>query len=270
MSFCTEKSLALVAAALFFAVTGCSRTSADPPRIASDPADAPRAADEIVERLGARDYDALYEGASGPFKAANPKDEFVAKLRQLEGFGELDGLEPKGDFDVKQDAGAQVASRSYTASYELGRGPFELALREDGAGGWRLDYFTYDIGAETFDPPYAADETGADRLVHRFLYLWQNRRYDDIAKTMQLEDDPAKAREYFKTLESAGNFLSAKRTGYVAGSKAKSIKTDYDVVFDNGKGFMTFTLVSDGQNWHVDNIRYDVEYRTGEPGKNVG
>jgi hypothetical protein len=252
------RKILLVLAAIVFAgmLAGC--TPADPKNV-------PKAAQEVFDRLKDRQYDALYDKASDAFKKTFTKDEFVKKMKELESFGQLLDVAPDGDPNVAEEGGDKLARVAYTAKFTLAEGPFNLTLRgNDISGDWELDGYKYDVTATTFDPPYKPDQEGAEKLARRFLYLWQSRRYDDLSKTMRLQEDPSKIADFLKKLESAGQLLTMDRTSYKEGAKSghDTVAMDYDLKFDNGTGTMHFELVELSGEWRIDTVRYNIEYNT--------
>jgi hypothetical protein len=278
----TRIRAALLALALALGAA-CDRETDEPGAPTPPPADLnrtpeqrdiARAGDALFAKIAARDYDGAYESASDAFKASNSRGDFVKKMQELELFGKLTKADQKDAPELADDGGRHTAKLRYTARYTLGEGPFDVTLAADPSGDWRLDYYKYDVQATTSDPPYPADEAGAERLAHRFLYLWQTRRYGELADTMELdgdeEEDKQRLDEFFKELETAGRLLTMKRTAFSANPKAgpKAVSLDYDLTFDNGAGWIRFQLEQDGDQWRItdakDAVRYDVEYFTGK------
>jgi hypothetical protein len=254
-------TIVVITCALF--VAACTHSEASKRPV---PEDAGNAAQSVFAKLKARDHEGLYEDASPAFKAANQKADFVAKIRDLEQFGAVLDVEPIGDLAVTPGNASEVANGSYTATFTFGKGPIDLSLRLDASSGeWKLDYYSYDVATTTVDPPYSADEAGADQLARRFLYLWQANRFDDLSTTMKIKDDPAKVRSFLEGLKSSGELLTLERTGYLAASSrgGKAVKAEYHLVFDKGKGYLTFLLVPQGGQWQLVNVKYDVEFSAG-------
>lgn len=226
------------------------------------------AAGELFGALAERDYARAYEDASAAFKATNSRDDFVQKMRELEVFGTLVETRLTGGPEAKDEDGRQLVDMTYEAAYALGDGPFEVTLAADQSGRWRLDHYKYDISTKTSDPPYPTSESGAERLAQRFMFLWQTRRYKELADTMGLEENEENLTSFFEDLESAGRLLSMDRKGYVAAPSAGAgaVKLDYDLEFENGRGFITFLLEPKDDAWRVSDekgaVKYDVEYFT--------
>lgn len=238
------------------AVAGCTP---------ADPKDVSKFASEIIDRLKDRKYDLLYDQSSDAFKKTFTKDDFVKKMKDLEGFGQLLEVEPDGEPAVTEEDGDKIARVPYTAKFTLAEGPLSLTLRgNDVTGKWELDGYKYDVTATTFDPPYPPDQDGADKLARRFLYLWQNRRYDDLSKSMRLQEDPEKVQEFFKKLENAGQLLTMTRTRFEPSTQGgrKAAAVAYDLKFDNGTGTMNFKLLAIDGEWRIDSVNYSIEYNT--------
>lgn len=247
----------LVACAVLFA--GCTP---------ADPKEVPKSAEGVFSSLKDRKYDDVYDDASDAFKKTYQKQEFVDKMKELEGFGQLLEVKADGQPTVEESDGDKIARAPYAARFALAQGPFSLTLRgNDITGKWELDGYKYDVTATTSDPPYTPNETGAEKLAQRFLYLWQNRRYDDLSTVMQLQDEPQKIQDFFKKLESAGKLLTMERTLYEPSTErgAKAVATDYDLKFDNGTGTMNFKLLEVGGQWRLDSVKYNIEYNTPKP-----
>lgn len=217
------------------------------------------AARDFFERLRDREYVALYESASSPFREVNSRKETLERLEGLDDFGLLRETRPIGEPRVEGPEGSRTATMDYEAEFSLGDGRFEVTVREDPESrSWRLDHYSYDVQTTTVEPPYSNSAEGADRLAKRFLYLWQKRKYDDLAAAMRIGDDPAKVRAFFKELEGAGNIRTIERETYHAAAGDR-VKVEYAVEFDRGGGYMTFMLVPDGGSWRIDKVTYDVE-----------
>jgi hypothetical protein len=240
---------------------------ASEPEVAQGPgARSPEAATrDFFERIRDRDYGALYENASSPFREVNSRKETLTRLEGLDDFGQLVEARPVGEVRISGPEGNQTATMDYEAEFALGEGRFEVTAREDAASRtWRLDHYGFDVETTTGEPPYAKTAEGADRLAKRFVYLWQKRRYDDLAAAMRIGDDPGKVRAFFEELEGAGNIRTIERMVYHA-SKGDGVKAEYDVEFDRGSGYITFLLVPDGEAWRIDKVTYDVERVTTAP-----
>jgi hypothetical protein len=231
----------------------------------ADPKNVPKAAQEVFDRLKNRQYDALYDNSSDPFKKTFTKDEFVTKMKELESFGQMLDVAPDKDPQISEEGGDKIARVAYTAKFTLAEGPFNLSLRgNDISGDWELDGYKYDVTATTFDPPYKPDQEGAEKLARRFLYLWQSRRYDDLSKTMRLQEDPDKIADFLKKLENAGQLLTMDRTTYSEAAKSghDTAAMNYNLKFDNGTGTMHFELVELSGEWRIDTVKYNIEYNT--------
>lgn len=253
-------------AAVAVVAAGCGSSAVVRP--VPDDGEVEAAASEVVERLEARDYAAIYEESSPEFKAGNPKADFAEKMEALESVGKLLEVRRSGAPRFRDEGGARLATVPYEVGFALGEGPLELTFRGDDAGEWRLDFYSYDVTASTYDPPYPATETGADRLAHRFLFLWQNRRYDDIRRIMPLDEEAQKVEEFLSRLEPAGDLLTIERTAFGSTRRGGTVSAtaDYGLTFENGKGYITFTLEERGEEWAIDAVRYDVEYLKGASG----
>jgi len=250
---------ALAAVALVLPLAGC---------IKADPAKVPQAATSVMATLRERSYGGMYESASKPFKNTFTKADFTSKMAELEGFGQLIDFTQNGEPAMSEEKGDKLAWVTFTAKFALAEGPFKIKLRgNDVSGEWQLDGYDYDISGTTTDPPYPPNSDGAEKLARRFMYLWQNRRYGDISKTMKLQEDPKKVEDFMQKLEKAGKLLTLSRTSYqestVKGLPATSM--EYDMKFDNGNGTIQFELVSVDREWRIDTVKYNITYNTTGP-----
>ena len=253
------KSVRVAALVVLCGVLGASCASAPEAPRGRGAGSPDAAAHDFFERLRDREYAALYESASSPFREVNSRKETLERLEGLDDFGQLGEARPVGEPRVEGPEGSRTAAMSYEAEFALGEGRFEVTVREDPESrGWRLDHYGYDVQTTTLEPPYPSTAEGADRLAKRFFYLWQKRRYDDLAAAMRIGDDPAKVRTFFKELEGAGNIRTIERETYHAAS-GNAVKAEYTVEFDRGGGFMTFLLVPADGAWRIDKVTYDVE-----------
>lgn len=246
--------VALAAIFLLLPMTGC---------IKADPAKVPESATKVMETLRDRNYVGMYDRSSKAFKGTFTQSDFTQKMAGLEGFGQLLEFVQVGEPSVTEEANEKLAWVQYTAKFALAEGPFKVKLRgNDVTGEWQLDGYNYDVSGTTTEPPYPADSDGAEKLARRFMYLWQNRRYDDLAKTMKLQEEPERIRDFMQKLENAGDLLTLTRTTYsestVKGAPATSM--DYDMKFDNGSGTMHFELVADKREWQIDTVKYNITY----------
>ncbi|MCC6744169.1 MAG: hypothetical protein IT175_09935 [Acidobacteria bacterium] len=256
--------VALAAISLILPLTGC---------IKADPAKVPESATRVMETLRDRNYIGMYDRSSKAFKGTFKQAEFTTKMAGLEGFGQLLEFAAVGEPEISQDGNDKLAWVHYKAKFALAEGPFKVKLRgNDVTGEWQLDGYDYDISGNTTEPPYPADSDGAEKLARRFLYLWQNRRYDDLAKTMKLQEEPDRIREFMQKLENAGDLLTLTRTNFtestVQGAPAASM--DYDMKFDNGSGTMHFELVAIKREWQIDTVKYNITYdKSGDRASNT-
>jgi hypothetical protein len=254
---------ALVVGCLWLAaVAGCGDGVVS---MAPEPARAVSAARGVVDLLEARDYDAIYDAASPELREANTREAFAERLRPLESFGKLERAEQVGGIGPGQSG--DTLTVPFDVRYVLGEGRLEVALRADPASGaWRLTGLSYDVGAATFDPPYPATQDGADKLAHRFMFLWQTRRYDDLTRILKLGGE-SRVRGFLARLEAAGPLLTMERKAYHAARSngGPAIRLSYDLTFANGKGYVDFTLVDVGAEWRIDDVKYDVEYLSPAP-----
>ncbi|MBK6314588.1 MAG: hypothetical protein IPF53_09820 [Blastocatellia bacterium] len=249
-------TIAVAAIAFLLPLTGC---------IKADPAKVPESAGKVMGALKDRNYAGMYDRASKPFKGTFTQADFTAKMAGLEGFGQLLDFVQSGDPTVTEEDGDKLAWVQFTAKFALAEGPFKVKLRgNDVTGEWQLDGYNFDISGTTTDPPYPPNGDGAEKLARRFMYLWQNRRYEDLAKTMNLKEEPQRVQEFMKKLENAGDLLTLTRTSYsestVKGAPAASM--DYDIKFDNGSGSMQFELVAVNSEWQIDTVKYNIIYDT--------
>jgi hypothetical protein len=246
---------------LTIALVACSCASSDdaPAVVFNDPRGASAAAEATLEKIRQREYEAIYDAATPGFRETNSRDEFLAKMRALDQFGKLVDAVAGEPATVPDDAAVRVRV-PVAATFVLGEGPIELTYRgmEDG---WRLDYYSYDVAATTYDPPYPADTQGADRLSHRFMYLWQTRRYDELARIMPIDEDADEVKSFLARMEPAGALVNMKRRSYTA-ARGGGVAAEYDLRFEKGRGFIVYTLVERDDQWAIDEIKYDVEYRT--------
>ena len=252
--------IALAATALLLPLTGC---------IKADPAKIPDSATKVMGTLRDRNYSGLYERASKAFKEEFTQADFTAKMSGLEGFGQLLDFVQVGEPTVTQEKDEKLAWVQFTAKFALAEGPFKIKLRgNDVTGEWQLDGYNYDVSGTTTDPPYPADSDGAEKLARRFMYLWQNRRYEDLAKTMKLEEEPQRIQDFMKKLENAGKLLTLTRTSFKESTVkgAPSASMDYDMKFDNGSGTMQFELIANKREWQIDTVKYNISYdKSGAP-----
>jgi hypothetical protein len=253
---------AATAAALLLCLS-CSGGEPAAPTSPGAPAASPEAAAEAVATLiRDRKFGEIYDDASPEFQSANARDEVVEGLGAVSSFGRL--LDWKAGDARRASAGdAELVSVPLDARFALGEGTIELTFRgRDGK--WRLDHYGYDVGATTYDPPYPATEDGADKLAHRFMFLWQNRRYDDLARIMPISEDAGEVREFLARLEPAGDFLTLKRASFGSFRRAGALgaTADFNLRFEHGRGFVVFTLLERDEQWTIDKIKYDVEYQT--------
>ena len=253
------KSVRIAVLILLCGVAGVSCASEpDAPR-GPGPRSPEAAARDFFERLRDREYAALYENASSPFRDVNSRKETLTRLEGLADFGQLVETRPVGELEVSGPDGNRTATGRWEAEFALGEGTFEVTVREEAESrSWRLDHYGFDVRTTTVEPPYPNTAEGADRLAKRFFYLWQKRSYDDLATAMRLRDDPDRVRAFFEELEGAGSILTVERTTYHA-AKGNAVKAEYDVEFDRGGGYFTFLLVPEGGAWRVDKVTYDVE-----------
>lgn len=261
---------AAISSFLFVAVSllvACGSNEPEAPEPPPGPVEIGAAVESTMERIATRDYAAIYDQASSEFRDANPKEDFLQKMQALETLGKLVDWEVKGESSRRSDNGAEIATVPVSTTYVLGEGPIDLTFRRDTNGAWRLDFYRYDVAATTYDPPYPASETGADRLAHRFMFLWQSRRYDDLAKIMPLDAESGEVRDFLAKMEPAGDLLTMKRKGFSSTRKSGTLtaKADYNLRFERGRGFIVFTLEQQGEEWAIDAIKYDVEYQTDPP-----
>lgn len=249
--------IALAATTLLLPLVGC---------IKADVAKIPESATKVMGTLRDRNYSGMYERSSKAFKGTFTLADFTTKMSGLEGFGQLLDFTQSGEPTVTEEKGEKLAWVQYTAKFALAEGPFKIKLRgNDVTGEWQLDGYNYDVSGTTTDPPYPADGDGAEKLARRFMYLWQNRRYDDLAKTMKLQEEPQRIQDFMQKLENAGKLLTLTRTTYsestVKGAPATSM--DYDMKFDNGTGTMHFELVASNREWQIDTVKYNITYDKG-------
>ena len=217
------------------------------------------AASEFFERIRDHDFETVYDRASGPFRGVNSREETLTRLEELGDFGRLEEVRPTGEPQVAGPEGGRTATIGYEAAFALGAGTFELTLREEAeSAAWRLDHYAFDVRTTTAAPPYARSPEGADALAERFMFLWQKRRYDELAEAMRIGDDPDKVPDFFKQLEGAGDVLTVERSLYQA-DKGSNVKAEYNLEFDNGSGYITFILVPEGDRWSIGKVTYDVE-----------
>jgi hypothetical protein len=231
----------------------------------AEASDVPRDAGDVLRRVADRDYRAVYDASSDELKRKTSADDLAAKLRALEGFGELVDRRPTAPPTITETDGQRFAEVVYAVTFALGDGTFTMRFRaNDVRGRWELLGFTFDVSAATYDPPYTPDDDGAEKLARRFLYLWQNRRYDDLKATLDLRQDPEKVRDFLEKLENAGNLLtlSRNRLETTGAPGARLARSEYALTFDNGTGRMSFTLKEIGGEWRVDGVDYGIEYAT--------
>ena len=239
----------------------CGNSEGPTAAVVTDPRGAAAASKATLDKIREREYEAIYDAATPGFRETNSRDDFLEKMRALEQFGTMVDSEAAEPAPLPDDSAVRVRV-PVAATFVLGEGPIELTYRgmEDG---WRLASYRYDIAATTYDPPYPADTQGADRLSHRFLYLWQTRRYNELARIMPLEQDPDEIKDFLARMEPAGALRNMRRRSYTA-ARGGGVAAEYDLQFDKGKGYIVFTLVERDDQWTIDTIKYDVEYLVDE------
>jgi hypothetical protein len=250
-----RKSLALSLLAAALLTVGCG--PADAGRV-------PEAAQRIFDQLREREYERIYEDASSAVRKAYGRDAFLNRLRDLESFGQLVEIEADGAPTIVEEGHARVATARYTARFAFAEGPFELKLRaNDMLGTWELEGYDYDVAATTYDPPYPADEAGAEQLVRRFFHLWQNRRYGDLRRVMRIEEDPQKVRHFLENLEKGEKILTVARDRFSTQTSGRRTTANarYVMQFKNGKGWIVFKLIDAGGEWRIDSADYQIEYK---------
>lgn len=247
----TLAALVLASAAL---VAGCGP---------ADPGLVPDAAQRVFDMLRERKYGEIYDDASATLRKSHPRDEFVARLEALEGFGQLVETEPSADPLFVEEGQGRLATARYRARFTFAEGSFELTLRaNDILGTWELEGYDYDVAGTTFDPPYKADAAGADQLARRFFHLWQTRHYGDLRRVMRIDEDPRKVRHFLENLENGGKLLTLAQENFEARRWGRTTRATarYALKFDKGKGWIVFQLLDDKGFWRVDSADYQIEY----------
>src|SRR5215213_2321445 len=98
------------------------------------------AARDVFERVRDREYAALYESASSPFREINSREETLERLEGLDDFGQLIETRPVGEARIEGTEGSRTATMDYEVEFALGEGRFGVTVREDPASrAWRLD-----------------------------------------------------------------------------------------------------------------------------------
>lgn len=247
-------TLALTLMAATLLTTGCG--PADAGRV-------PEAAMRIFDQIREQRYEVIYEDASSAVRKTYGRDAFLNRLRDLERFGQLVEIEANGAPTIAEEGQGRVATARYTARFAFAEGPFELKLRaNDMLGTWELEGYDYSVSGTTYDPPYPADEAGAEQLVRRFFHLWQNRKYGDLRRVMRIDEDPQKVRHFLENLEKGEKILTVARERFTTQRTGRRTTANarYAMTFKNGKGWIVFKLIDVDGQWRIDSADYQIEY----------
>lgn len=131
-----RSALALAILFIVTASTGCTLLSHEAP---SDDID--KAAALFFQRLGAGEYDAIYNDSAKGFKEAQPRQTVTDNLRQMGEQGKVLNFE-RISMSFQGEGKTRMASPVYRTSAEHSRAEITLTFQDDG-GEWKLFGFVY-------------------------------------------------------------------------------------------------------------------------------